>query len=149
SIAFLIDSTAASRFTTTPRLMPRDSATPIPTTSSRPSSCPSATTQQTVEVPTSSPTRYRSFRATSLLSSWLGSARSRPGLGHGVLRGSRAGPDVHVLPKPQIDVVDVVHPVAQRVRHIHVGLQPLRELLGAEPDDHRVTVQQDDSVSRV
>ena len=33
SIAFLIDSTAASRLTTTPRLMPRDSATPRPTMS--------------------------------------------------------------------------------------------------------------------
>ena len=32
--AFLIDSTAASRLTTTPRRMPRDSATPMPTTSS-------------------------------------------------------------------------------------------------------------------
>src|SRR5689334_15883423 len=98
--------------------MPRDSATPIPTTSSGPSSCPSATTQHTVEVPTSSPTRYRSFRATSLLSSWLGSPRRRPGLGHSVLRGARTRSDVHVLPKPQIDVVDVVHPVAQRIRHV-------------------------------
>ena len=35
SIAFLIDSTAASRLTITPRRMPRDSATPMPTMSSR------------------------------------------------------------------------------------------------------------------
>ena len=34
SIAFLIESTAASRLTTTPRRMPRDSATPMPTMSS-------------------------------------------------------------------------------------------------------------------
>ena len=33
SIAFLIESTAASRLTTTPRRMPRDSATPSPTMS--------------------------------------------------------------------------------------------------------------------
>src|SRR5688572_11811566 len=149
SMAFLIDSTAASRFTTTPRLMPRDSVTPIPTTSRRPSSCPSATTQQTVEVPTSSPTRYRSFRATRLLSSRPGPARSRPGFGQGVLRGSRARFHVHVLPKPQIDVVDVFDPVAQRLRHVQVGLQPFGELLVAEPDDHRVAVQQHGRVTRV
>jgi hypothetical protein len=66
STAFLIESTAASRFTTTPRLMPRDSATPMPTTSHRPSSNVSATTHVTVEVPTSSPTTYRSLRATDI-----------------------------------------------------------------------------------
>jgi hypothetical protein len=57
SIAFLIESTAASRFTTTPRLMPFDSATPMPTTSRLPSSRLSPTTAQTLDVPTSSPTR--------------------------------------------------------------------------------------------
>ena len=65
STAFLIESTAASRLTTTPRLMPRDSATPMPTMSQRPSSKVSATTHVTVEVPTSRPTTYRSLRATS------------------------------------------------------------------------------------
>ena len=35
STAFLIESTAASRLTTTPRLMPRDSAMPMPTMSKR------------------------------------------------------------------------------------------------------------------
>ena len=64
SIAFLIESTAASRFTTTPRRMPRDSATPRPTMSSPSPSSISPTTAVTFEVPTSSPTRYRSFRAT-------------------------------------------------------------------------------------
>ena len=64
SIAFLIESTAASRFTTTPRRMPRDSATPSPTMSSPSPSSISPTTAVTFDVPTSSPTRYRSFRAT-------------------------------------------------------------------------------------
>ena len=65
SIAFLIDSTAASRLTTTPRRMPRDSATPSPTISSRPPSSISPTTAVTFDVPTSRPTRYRSLRATT------------------------------------------------------------------------------------
>ena len=56
SIAFLIDSTAASRLTTTPRRMPCDSATPMPTTSRLPSSSISPTMAATFEVPTSSPT---------------------------------------------------------------------------------------------
>ena len=63
STAFLIESTAASRLTTTPRRMPRDSATPMPTMSSDSPLMISPTTAVTFEVPTSSPTRYRSFRA--------------------------------------------------------------------------------------
>ena len=57
STAFLIESTAASRLTITPRRMPRDSATPMPTTSRPPSSTISPTMAQTFDVPTSSPTR--------------------------------------------------------------------------------------------
>ena len=68
SIAFLIDSTAASRLTTTPRRMPRESARPMPMMSSPPSSVISPTMAVTFDVPTSSPTRYRSLRATVPLS---------------------------------------------------------------------------------
>src|SRR5688572_29799827 len=93
SIAFLIESTAASRLTTTPRLMPRDSATPMPTMSRMPSSRHSPTTAQTFEVPTSSPTRYRSLRATP------------PPFRR---------PDVHALTEAQIHVVDVRHALAKR-----------------------------------
>ena len=64
SIAFLIDSTAASRLTTTPRRMPLDSARPSPMMSSPPSSVISPTMAAIFEVPTSRPTRYRSLRAT-------------------------------------------------------------------------------------
>src|SRR5690349_182792 len=44
--------------------MPRDSATPSPTMSRPPLSRTSPTTAVTFEVPTSRPTKYRSFRAT-------------------------------------------------------------------------------------
>src|SRR4029453_14633110 len=63
-MAFLIDSTAASRLTTTPRRIPRDSETPSPTTSRPSPSRISATPAVTFDVPTSRPTRYRSLRAT-------------------------------------------------------------------------------------
>ncbi len=64
SMAFLTDSTAASRFTTTPRRIPCASATPIPIMSSPPSSIISPTMAVIFDVPTSRPTRYRSLRAT-------------------------------------------------------------------------------------
>ena len=64
SIAFLIDSTAASRLTTTPRRMPCESARPMPMMSRPPSSVISPTMAAIFDVPTSSPTRYRSLRAT-------------------------------------------------------------------------------------
>src|SRR5688572_19824778 len=148
SIAFLIDSTAASRFTTTPRLMPRDSATPMPTTSRRPSSSTSLTTQHTVEVPTSRPTRYRSLRAT-LLSSGPGPARRRAALGQGVAGAARAGAHVDVLAEPQVHIVDVVHPVAQRLGDVDVGLQPFGEQLVAQPHHRRVAVEDHGGVARV
>lgn len=56
SIDFLIDSTAASRLTTTPRFRPFDSADPIPMMSSPPSSAISPTTVHTFDVPMSNPT---------------------------------------------------------------------------------------------
>ena len=57
SIAFLIDSTASSRFTTAPRRMPLASAVPIPMISTPPSSVTSPTIAATLVVPTSRPTR--------------------------------------------------------------------------------------------
>src|SRR5688572_15800424 len=128
SIAFLIESTAASRLTTAPRLIPRDSATPIPTMSRLPSSMHSPTTAQTFEVPTSSPTRYRSLRATP------------PPF---------CRPDVHALAEAQVHVVDVGHALAKRRREIQIGLQPLCELLLANAHEHGVALQQHDRVAQV
>ena len=150
SIAFLIDSTAASRLTTTPRLMPRDSATPMPTMSRLPSSRLSPTTQQTVDVPTSSPTTYRSLRATrysprrrrgrrscapdlAVVSATVASSRSAAG--------PRLRPDVHALVEPQVDVVDVRHALAQRRRQVEVRLQPLDELVVAEAHQRGVALR--------
>ena len=64
STDFLIESTAASRLTTTPRLSPLDSARPMPMTSRPPPSTTSPTTVQTFDVPMSRPTMYLSLRAT-------------------------------------------------------------------------------------
>ena len=56
SMARLIESTPASRLTTSPRLMPRESAVPMPMTSTPPSSTSSPTMAVTFDVPTSRPT---------------------------------------------------------------------------------------------
>src|SRR5262245_1327611 len=129
SIAFLIESTAASRLTTTPRLMPRDSATPIPTTCRLLSSMPSQTTQTTVDVPTSSPTIYRSLRAT--------------------LSPSAGGADVHAFVESQIDVVNLGYSLAQRRDQIDVGLDALDKLLRADMDEHGVFFEHQDRVVHV
>ena len=126
SIAFLIESTAASRLTTTPRLMPRDSATPMPTTSRLLSSMPSPTTQTTVDVPTSSPTMYRSLRAT--------------------LSPSAGGTDVHAFIEPEVDVVDLRHALAQRGHEVDVRLHPLGEVLVADVHERGVVLEHDDGV---
>src|SRR5262245_49093555 len=118
SIAFLIESTAASRLTTTPRLMPRDSATPMPTTCRLWSSMPSQTTQTTVEVPTSSPTMYRSLRAT--------------------LSPSTGRPDIHTLVEPEIDGVDLGNALTQCGDEVDVRLNPFGEALFADADERRV-----------
>src|SRR5579864_5763410 len=130
SIAFLIDSTAASRLTTTPRLMPRDSATPRPTMSS-PWSSISPTTAVTFDVPTSSPTRYRSFRPTLPPAFPL---FLHPG------RHARR-PHVDAIVEPQIDVVDVCDPLPQRRREIQIRLEPREELVVPEVDDRRIAAQ--------
>src|SRR5262245_22458376 len=135
SIAFLIESTAASRLTTTPRRMPRDSATPSPTTSRPRPSMISPTTAVTFDVPTSSPTRYRSFRATRV-----------PLL---LLPGFVRGPDVNPILEPQIDVVDRFDTLAQRRRQLEVRLQARQELVLAELNHHRVAAQDHLRVVRV
>ena len=150
SMAFLIDSTAASRFTTTPRLMPRDSATPMPTTSRRPSSKSlghDAADRRGADVqPDQIP--FSSCHSVTLQQAWPG-AEAGPAWAKVFFVGSRTRSHVDVLAEPQIDVVDVFHPVAQGLCHVHVGLQPFGELLVAQPDDHRVAVQQDGGVARV
>src|SRR5688572_13473678 len=129
SMAFLIESTAASRLTTTPRLMPRDSATPMPTTCRLLSSMPSPTTQTTVDVPTSSPTMYRSLRAT--------------------LSPSAGGADVHAFVEPQIDIVDLGYALAQRRGQIDIRLHALDEFLAADVDQRGVVLEDDDGVVHV
>ena len=110
---------------------------------SRPSpSSISPTTAVTFDVPTSSPTRYRSFRAT--LSSGSPSAlprvaaldrrlpasprdaRPRP------LAGLAGRPHVDAIVEPQVHVVDVGDALAQRRRELEVRLQPRQELVLAE-----------------
>src|SRR6188508_1354851 len=123
SIDFLIDSTAASRLTTTPRFKPFESVTPIPITSTPPSSSNSPTTVQTLAVPISRPTTYRSCRATippSLTASLLCLRRLR-----------RA----HVQPfiEPQVHGVDRRQPLVQGRRQIQELLQPRHEIGVAEP----------------
>src|SRR5882672_7465910 len=168
SIAFLIESTAASTLTTTPRLMPRDSATPMPTTSSVPSSRLSPTTAVTREVPTSRPTRYRSLRGTLVLRLPAGSERTRPTLAAGSERtrptlaaGSerarpalgrrplRLRPDVHPFVEAKIDVVDRGDPFAQRGREVEIRLEALGELLGADAHERGIALQDEDGVARV
>src|SRR5262249_26081348 len=136
SIAFLIESTAASRLTTTPRLMPRDSAVPMPTMSRPAPSSISPTTAVTFEVPTSSPTRYRSFRATQppLALAPLAQQLFLP-------RGQARRPHVDAVVEPQVDVVDLGDPLAERRRQIQVRLQALQELVLAEQDHRRVAGQ--------
>src|SRR5882672_5129778 len=153
SIAFLIESTAASRFTTTPRRMPRDSATPSPTTSSPSPPTSSATTAVTLDVPTSSPTRYRSLRATlppefdSDLPLVPGSLRRRSGAPALALFGR--GPHVDSIVEPQVDVIDVLHPLAQRRRQLEIRLQPRKKLVLAEVDDGRIARENDRGIVKV
>src|SRR6267142_2103619 len=157
SIAFLIESTAASTLTTTPRLMPRDSATPMPTTSSVPSSRLSPTTAVTREVPTSRPTRYRSLRGTLVLRLPAGSERTRPTLAAGSLRTRptlrhrplRLRPDVHTFVEAKIVVVDRGDPFAQRGREVEIRLEALGELLGADAHERGIALQDEDAVARV
>src|SRR5262249_46580054 len=140
SIAFLIESTAASRFTTTPRRMPRDSATPMPTTSKPSPSSNSPTTAVTLDVPTSSPTTYRSFRATRP----PGSAAFSGFCPHGFAMprgGTRDRANVNPVVEPQVYVIDLRHALAQRGRQVQVRLDALQELVVAQLDDRGIAVQ--------
>src|SRR5262249_15919988 len=156
SIAFLIDSTADSRLTTTPRRMPRDSATPSPTTSRPSPSRISATTAVTLDVPTSRPTRYRSLRATlppgpnpnrhSKMTSRSLHSRARlpfrvaAAVGTCGLR--RLGrPHVNPIVKSQIDVVDVRHARAQGRRQFQIRFEPRDEPVVADVNHRLIAVQ--------
>src|SRR5205823_1858015 len=165
SIAFLIESTAASRFTTTPRRIPRDSATPRPTMSRPSPSSTSPPAAVTFDVPTSSPTRYLSFRATSppaavvcvprrsaaparrpaLLLSAVGRRLRRTRRTRRLTpskRGRRPrGPDVNPVLEPHIDVIDVFHAVAKRRGEIEVRLQTRQKPVLAELNHRRIAVQ--------
>src|SRR5438552_4019581 len=137
-----MESTAASTLTTTPRLMPRDSATPMPTTSSVPSSMLSPTTVVTREVPTSRPTRYRSLRATGPPLP-AGSNRTRPPLC------SCSRPYVHALVESQIHVVNRRNALAKRGREVKIRLKPLGKLLRADAYQRGVTLQDENGVADV
>src|SRR5688572_19754628 len=137
SIDFLIDSTAASRLTTTPRFRPFESVTPMPITSTPPSSSSSPTTVHTLAVPMSRPTTYRSCRATNPPCPLL-------------LRLRRfRRPHVHPFVEPQIHVIDAVEPLVQRRREIDVLLQARHELGVAEVQQRRIAVENHDRVVKI
>src|SRR5262245_59259898 len=140
SMAFLIDSTAASRLTTTPRRMPFDSASPRPMMSRSPPSVISPTMAAIFDVPTSSPTRYRSLRATPFLP---GGSEDPP------YRSFLHWPHVHALIEAQVHVVDLRHALAQRRRQIHVRLQALQEPVLADVQQRRIVLQHHDGVVRI
>src|SRR5262245_43734896 len=157
SIAFLIESTAASRLTTTPRRMPRDSAVPMPTMSRPAPSRISPTTAVTFDVPTSSPTRYRSFRATqppviaTKTADAASAARSARAALLPVSLAARhlGGPHVNPIVESQIDGVDRGDALAQRRRQLQVRLQPLEELVLPQLNHRYVVVQDDGRVVQV
>ena len=65
------------------------------------------------------------------------------------LRRSRAGLTYNRSIEPQVHVVDVRHPLAQRRRDVDVRLQPLEELVVAEVQQRRVAVEQHDRVVQI
>src|SRR4030095_15118539 len=146
SIAFLMESTAASRLTTTPRRIPREAATPIPMMSSAPSSVASPTIAEIFAVPTSSPTRYRSFRATDPPLKRFSGRRWSAGGNRGC---APARPDVHAFLKPQIDVIDVGHPLTQRRCDFQVRPQAFEELVLSEVQLRRIVVEQHHRVVKI
>src|SRR4051812_36167357 len=156
SIAFLIDSTAASRLTTTPRRMPRDSATPSPTISRRSPSRISPTTAVTFEVPTSRPTRYRSLRATLPPGYRLKHITLPPSPARAdavslrlisrFVPGSLGWSNVDAILEPYVDMINLNHSLAQRRRKLQITFEPLEKLTvternhggGARENDLRV-----------
>src|SRR6476659_503754 len=163
SIAFLIASTAASTFTTTPRRMPADSATPMPTTSRPPLSSTSPTTAVTFDVPTSRPTTYLSLRATEppVLSRLRRPCRhcalSRVFAGRLLVPKRVAAPGrarrgrAHVDPvvEPQVHGIDVRNAFPQRRLELQVRLDTLDELVLADVDDGAIVVEDDSRVVNV
>src|SRR5688572_14317569 len=144
SIAFLIESTAPSRLTTTPRLMPRDSAAPMPTMSRPPSSSASPTMQTTAEVPTSSPTRYRSLRAMRLLLFLPPDGGSHRRLGSRPLWLHE-----HALAVAQIDGIDLRHVLAQPRSQVEIKLDAFGEVVVAGVNERGVVLEDHDGVARV
>src|SRR5689334_635947 len=126
--------------------MPRESARPMPMMSSPPSPVISPTIAEIFDVPTSSPTRYRSLRATrsSVLQALHRRSGIRPSTSGPLVRGLDR-PDDQLIAKPEIHVIDVLHhPLTQRGGHIHVRLQSFEKPLLAEMQQRRVTLDQDD-----
>src|SRR5688572_16993374 len=127
-MAFLIASAAESTLFTTPRLMPFESARPIPMMSRVPSSMSSPTMADTFDVPTSRPTRYLSLRA---MLTPLSVAFCRA--------------DKHAI-EPQLEVVDRPHVLANTSLCLLVHLQPFQELRVAEVQLGGFADQEDDGV---
>ena len=144
----LIDSTAASRLTTTPRRMPFESARPMPMMSSPPSSVISPTMAAIFDVPTSSPTRYRSLRATLGLPSRPPSAHAAPrprGVSAGRRPGARTRAPRTACPRSRCPA----RARAAQARDRRYALEPLEEPLLAQVQQRRVVVEQHDRVVRV
>ena len=60
-----------------------------------------------------------------------------------------ARPHVHAVVEPQVDVVDVGHALAERFRQLQVRLQPLQELVFAQPDHGWILIEDDAGVVHV
>src|SRR5687768_11676003 len=152
SIAFLIESTAPSRLTTTPRLIPRDSATPIPTMSRLPSSSVSPTMQTTADVPTSSPTTYRSLRAMRLLLFLPpegGSHRRCALVPRCALLPRCARLDEHVVAEPQVHRIDPGNVLVQSLREVEIRLHAIGEVVVAGVKLDAVVLQNHHGIVRV
>ena len=62
-------------------------------------------------------------------------------------RGDR--PHIQTILESEIDVIDVLHALAQCRRHIHVRLQPLEKSIVAEVQQSRVTVDENNRVVQI
>ena len=163
--AFLIESTAASRFTTRPRRIPFDSATPMPTMFRLWPSPGSATIAVVFDVPTSRPTRYRSFRATPpplpfpVVAEPALLRRAAPARRSACRRPTLTGEAPAWLPgwsptttrSPNLRSTYSMAGTRLRYvpREVDVRLQPLDEPLVAQPHARRVLIDDDHRVARV
>ena len=123
SIDFLIDSTAASRLTTTPRFSPLDSATPMPMMSRPPSSRDLADDGADLRRADVEPhdVPFLSCHAASSDASAVPAPMPRPSAPSG-------RPHVHAFVEPQVHVSIVGHALAQRAAQVEVVLQALDEI---------------------